>query len=321
MRSRWAVGVGALLLVLCAGAGGVLVWGAATKYDWNKIKPVWWLVREAEGSTASTASAIGELVRRIGSGKIDVPSHRRLVVWAMQRQADSASPWDDGWGDIVEAAWDGGLLTGEEIRTYCRNAVIPSLVVRPAIHVGYGVPAQLRIRMRAGRKGGMVCTVGLHGVRAEGLMAMTSLKSVGFCHGPGTQSVARCASGELEEVFDFEILFQTTNLDQSVVSAAAPVKHAVQLRLTAGVGRCPPSAGSGRSYSRSFGSWDSPEAWRNDWLRGEQVGERWPGEEWPEPRTRKLPGLSQWPSGSPVIVWREELASAVEVFAADEVLP
>jgi hypothetical protein len=133
-KRRRLFGLALPVLVVCIAWLGLLGWGASRGTDWNKHKPVWWLMRDARGPGAATRdAALGELTRRVLDGKLSQQQIDALVDLALDVQADRSKHWVDGWGDAIGAARDAGKLSPEKWRRYARQGVEVKLETRPTL--------------------------------------------------------------------------------------------------------------------------------------------------------------------------------------------
>ena len=117
----------ALLLAGLIGAG-VVAWPAARDFDWNTIKPVWWLKREALGGATATADAARtEIYRRLVRDDLSASQARDLADTALSLQADIDLPWSGQWGNLFELAWHHGHVDDAALQQYFRNAFIEGI--------------------------------------------------------------------------------------------------------------------------------------------------------------------------------------------------
>ena len=129
------------VLLLSAGWSGWDGWRRARAVDWNPHKPVWWLVREANGQNpAARDAALMELARRIAAGRLPREREDALVARALDVQADTTRPWSPAWGTVVEAAHDtGGLSDAQWLRVHVpgdRADPVPRRDPRPRRRAG-----------------------------------------------------------------------------------------------------------------------------------------------------------------------------------------
>ena len=104
-RRGWLLQIAGPMLAIAVGWSGLLGWDAARRTDWNRHKPVWWLMREVDGRPGPTRdAALVELGRRIADGTLPADRSAALVDRALDWQADASKPWSPGWGVIVESA-------------------------------------------------------------------------------------------------------------------------------------------------------------------------------------------------------------------------
>jgi hypothetical protein len=152
-RRRWRWAALALLLIL-SGIGGI-GWQRTRNFDWNTIKPVWWLLREADGKSPAGGTARNELLRRVNANQLSDSQVDAIVAAALQVQADPSVAWSgsagDEWCQMVEKAWDNGRLSNEQIERYCRQAFESSFFIEARARIREGKPLPLRIGIRTPR--------------------------------------------------------------------------------------------------------------------------------------------------------------------------
>jgi hypothetical protein len=149
-RRRYGlVGVGATLIVLGVGGAVPIIWGAATSFDWNTIKPVWLLLREADGAKVGTANAaLAELIARVGDGRLTGDAASGLVERALEVQGDESIAWQWGWGDLLAGAWQAGLMSDDQIVRFVTQSFVGEFAVRRRVHPGGPVPIRVAVRSR-----------------------------------------------------------------------------------------------------------------------------------------------------------------------------
>ncbi len=136
-RMSSALAGAALLLLIGAGLGGAFTWGRVTSFNWNTVKPTWWLMSETANTFAPTqADAVAELTSRLKNGKLTDEQLAILVGRGLAHQAQVQGPWIWQWGDLIESAWNMNLLSREQMASYARNAVNLEVSVRPRIAAG-----------------------------------------------------------------------------------------------------------------------------------------------------------------------------------------
>ncbi len=151
-RLRSVIVVACVCLLGGLGVGGAAGWAAATKFNWNTIKPVWWLKSEsASPHTPTAAAAIAELTVRLGDSRLESGDTSVLISRALDYQADPDRTWIPQWGDFVGAAWKAGLLSDEQRLAFARNAVEPRVAIRPRLR--RNEPTAIEIHFRGSRVG------------------------------------------------------------------------------------------------------------------------------------------------------------------------
>lgn len=125
---------GALLLLLGLTSGALLAYARATRYDLNRVKPDWWLLAEAGGSTDD--AVLRELDRRLGAGDISRVAAAFLVDRALKEQADPGGDWFGRWKDVFAAAHKAGLASEGQLRAYAEHMLGLDLRHRSRIRAG-----------------------------------------------------------------------------------------------------------------------------------------------------------------------------------------
>lgn len=164
------IALAAVALLAGIGLGGVAGWSWAARFNWNTIKPVWWLKSEsASPNRATAAGALAELADRLGKGRLGTGDASVLVARGLDLQADPDRAWIAEWGDLIDAAHRRDLLSREQVRAYARNAVEPRVALRARVRRGEPCAIEVRFdRARAGRAGqGPSVMLGLELVSAE----------------------------------------------------------------------------------------------------------------------------------------------------------
>lgn len=145
-KRRGMLGTGCALLLLFAVQTGMGVYFAAVDINWQHVKPVWWLVNEANETPGPTSdAALIELRRRQDSGELKALQIEKLIELALKHQADDTRPWQVEWGNMIQVADNNGNLTGEQKTKFAENIIdnIIHLKMRPKIRHGSGLKYQL----------------------------------------------------------------------------------------------------------------------------------------------------------------------------------
>ena len=127
------------LLALLALAGTMTFAGLWAKdYDWNRVKPVPWLIEEAsDPSNPNRAdAALTELTRRDDNGMLSYQQRMTLLAEALDYQADKSKAWDDRWGTWVSRGRTDGLVSDADWERYLIQAADFRLKVRERINEG-----------------------------------------------------------------------------------------------------------------------------------------------------------------------------------------
>ena len=160
-RRPAAIALGAVLVLAGAAAGGAIGWGRATRFDWNTVKPAWWLARDTNSrdETQSLAAAT-ELVSRLGNGRVPPGAVAPVVEQTLARQlrvrqafegwqkrggADPATYIDprpalEPWLPLFDAAdVKGGVSPSQAVR-YLQQGLNPGAEVRRVVAAGSKMP-------------------------------------------------------------------------------------------------------------------------------------------------------------------------------------
>ena len=114
-----------VMLLLCLIGGSVIGWSRAKSFNWNTIKPVWMLSREAESaSNLTAAAALSELTRRLTGEALEQEVVDDLVERGLLVQRDQNVRWISEWGDLIDAADARGKVSDEQYASYVRHALV-----------------------------------------------------------------------------------------------------------------------------------------------------------------------------------------------------
>ena len=141
-----------LILILSLGLGGTFIYNETRDLDWNTIKPVWLLKREARAAWPEGREARRELLRRLQSELLSESQKSDIADLALHRQADPAIPWDSVWGAFIEHLWSEGELSRERIEQYVQRAFDVNFQVeaREKIRAGRALPIKMGVMRRVG---------------------------------------------------------------------------------------------------------------------------------------------------------------------------
>lgn len=145
------LGVGALLMMLGLGGVGVVLWGVATKFNWNAVKPTWLLINEASAAGKPDDAVLRELMVRRSAGTLSKGQLAELVQLGLARQADTTAAWSQLWGDLLQDARLSGEMTPEQREAYARGVLQATIALRPRVREGPNIPYKLSL---AGARGG-----------------------------------------------------------------------------------------------------------------------------------------------------------------------
>lgn len=127
-KRRAVVAVGVLMLIGALAAGGGLGWASSRNYDWNRVKPLWLLRREARGVEVSIAElAIRETTRRIQAGRVGRVAASGFITEALDNVTSKTRNRYGDWSTLFNAARVKGLATPEEYVRFVRQTVRPTV--------------------------------------------------------------------------------------------------------------------------------------------------------------------------------------------------
>jgi hypothetical protein len=141
------------VLMFLVGAGGISADRIAASYnfDWNTIKPVWWLELEAEGGPAGDSDrARVELLKRYQAGDLTTTQSASCSAAALDR-FNTRADWISGSdAALVETAWVDGLLGDEALQAYYEANwdVYASLKVPARMRAGKPAPFKVGFQTR-----------------------------------------------------------------------------------------------------------------------------------------------------------------------------
>ena len=122
-KRRRVLAVALPVLLLSGGWLGVSGWRTLRAVDWDRHKPLSWLLKDAEGRRAAARdAALRELARRATEKKLPADVEQSLVDKALAHQADRAAPWVSGWGFFIEAVRDAERVPQDKWERYVANA-------------------------------------------------------------------------------------------------------------------------------------------------------------------------------------------------------
>ncbi len=131
-RKRWvALVIAVFMLVGSVGGGGLVGWRNSQDYDWNRAKPMWWLKLDTTGDdSVRVRGALWEMLRRVSEESLSSSQVEDLVELALDVQGDTATPWEDWWGEIIEQAWMQQFVDEEQLALYLRQMIEPAVTLQ-----------------------------------------------------------------------------------------------------------------------------------------------------------------------------------------------
>ncbi|MGH7242711.1 MAG: hypothetical protein ACREJD_04780 [Phycisphaerales bacterium] len=165
IRSRGLFSLGIVLTSIPLFIGVAAGTLAATKFNFDSIKPVWLLQAEAlQGAPARSGAALAELNKRIRANSLTDGQLESLArAAAVLRRRTNSSAWSQGWSEILESARSAGKVSDVEWVDYVRYTIVPLdrhrrkmrqgtevpfglIVAGPQLGVSPGSGAQARVR-------------------------------------------------------------------------------------------------------------------------------------------------------------------------------
>ncbi|MFM9996231.1 MAG: hypothetical protein ACKVU4_10575 [Phycisphaerales bacterium] len=123
-KRRSLIVLGVFFLLAAIGIGGVIGWSAATRFDWNTVKPLWMLRNSAVSADRTTAhAALIEVIRRIETGRAGQTAIGGFVDTALEQQFGAFNAWNGDWSTLINAAYKRDLATPEQYQQYFRQSV------------------------------------------------------------------------------------------------------------------------------------------------------------------------------------------------------
>jgi len=126
---------------------GLLAYAAFSGLNWNRHKPVTWLIREAQGADVPVRDrAFAELLRRTEENLLSADQIVDVSSAALAHQADVNQPWLVAWGNLVERLHQKGRLPADVWPSYARQALAASLKLWNRTYVRRGESMVVQIR-------------------------------------------------------------------------------------------------------------------------------------------------------------------------------
>ena len=134
VRRRSGLVVGAVLLLLAMGGGGIVGWASATGFDWNTVKPTSLLVSELASRDAAAAEAAAkELTARLTASGVTRQQAGSICARILERQADTEREWPTALGELFDALRGAKLVGDAQWEQYLINAAQFTVRVRPVV--------------------------------------------------------------------------------------------------------------------------------------------------------------------------------------------
>ncbi len=148
-----------VVLILTVSTAGWVGWRESRDFDWNTVKPVWWLKRESTSRDATVAGAarlelwwrLDESVSSIDdSDGLSKSQINNILEHALTIQADPHAVWSPQWGEFFEAAWQYRLMTPDQLRRFIRNVFQPGINITARKRVRNGAVLPIRFDFELG---------------------------------------------------------------------------------------------------------------------------------------------------------------------------
>src|SRR5205814_10557961 len=116
--------MGTLIAIPSLGALGVLGWADSQSIDWERHKPLWWVVWDAQAKEiAARDMGIVELTRRWKGRALTRAQVAYAVEGGLSGRGQAERPWVLAWGNLIEEARGGGMVSEEQWRRYTKQAM------------------------------------------------------------------------------------------------------------------------------------------------------------------------------------------------------
>ncbi len=130
-RRPMLAGLGVLILLAGLGGSGAMYWLKSRNFDWNTVKPLWLLRREAEDKQPWKAMyAQREMLDRLTAGGLSQEQVDSVIDESLTLQADVAATWELWRGDFIEQAWVDGKTGDDRFKRYLETAIDQATFLR-----------------------------------------------------------------------------------------------------------------------------------------------------------------------------------------------
>ncbi|CAN5869739.1 hypothetical protein BH11PLA1_BH11PLA1_15260 [soil metagenome] len=143
--------LGAVCAILPLAPVAAVAYAAMTGANLNTYKPLWLLLWEARHTAPAQAEGIAaEVFDRVITQKLDAEATRRVMLAALDIQADLAAPWSEKWGDLIERGLGDKTLGAAEQKRYTAHMCSLKVEMRARVRAGgllpvFVTPADIRI--------------------------------------------------------------------------------------------------------------------------------------------------------------------------------
>jgi hypothetical protein len=103
---------------------GILGWKEAAAYNWDRVKPQWWLRSETANLDAAIAGrALDELARRVAAGSLSRPGAAKLLRIGLDDQLFASGRLADRWSTLIGECQKAGLVEPAEWEKFLRQRI------------------------------------------------------------------------------------------------------------------------------------------------------------------------------------------------------
>jgi hypothetical protein len=154
--------LGLMLFLASASWLGFLGVMIARHEDWNRRKPLAWLLRDVNSPVARNG-AITELINRVRRNELSDQDVTNIANIALAHQADRSVAWQPRWGQFIEAAHTANRLKVAQWQRYEQQALdCFQFEVRPEVRLDHPIPFRIT---RLPRRGGSASLASLRSLR------------------------------------------------------------------------------------------------------------------------------------------------------------
>jgi hypothetical protein len=115
---------------------------ACIKVDPIRLKPFWWLLRDAVAMDPRMQhnEDRDEIYYRVKNNRLSLGDDQRVVNVALKLQADLSKPWNPIWGDMIESLQSRGQISAVDWKTYLAQDEPATFQIRTKVARGDPIP-------------------------------------------------------------------------------------------------------------------------------------------------------------------------------------